>query len=190
LSDGTPGAGTPSVVPISELADHLGSIVTIGGTVTSVSGAVATVEDASGTADVRLSDEAASLEAQLSVGDLVNVTGTVGRTPSGGIEVVVADPAGVVRLPASGETSAPQPTDPSPSAAAAVAVTTDDQEPTSDNRGPLIAVAVLLGLVGAALAAFAAVGPGRRARLLLWCTSTLAAARSRAARLRAQPDRG
>lgn len=185
-----PGAGTSSAVSIADLADHIGETVTIGGAVTAISGVIAAVDDGTGAVAVRLADAAAAFADELVVGDLVNVSGVVGRTAAGAIEIAVTDGSGIVRLPASSETSAPQTGVGARSSDPGATVSEDDQTPTSDSRGPLTLVALLLCLVGVGLVAFAAAGAQRRARLVEAWIAAVAAARSKAARLRAQPDRG
>jgi hypothetical protein len=86
-------AGNGQTVSAGDLAGHEGAMVTVGGSVTSISGELLTIDDGSGTALVRLAGSAAALAATVGRGDIVNATGTVERDGAGTIQIVVTDPA-------------------------------------------------------------------------------------------------
>jgi len=164
------------------LSEHVGETVRVGGRIVSVSGTVVTVEDGTGQAAVRLNGSAASLAGQLRTGDLVNITGTVARTASGGLEIGVTDAAGLARIPAPASLAAASDALAASSAAAAgPPLGGDDTTPvaSSGSSAPLLAVALLLGVLGAALIGVVAAGPKRRARLTRVVQQSVAGARAR-----------
>jgi hypothetical protein len=139
--------------------------VTVGGVITAVAGVRLTIEDQSATAVVRLVGDAAPLAGLFGPTDLVNVTGTVERAPSGGIEIVVDDPAGIKRV---SQPPALAPT--RPTSTAAHALTYENQPPTETaSQAPiaafaLLAAAALLALIGV-FAAYPRLREPIRARL-------------------------
>jgi len=188
-----PSTGGAGFAVISSLSEHVGETVRIGGRIVSVSGTVVTVEDGTGQAAVRLSGGAASLVGQLRAGDLVNITGNVARTASGGLEIGVTDAAGLARIPAPASLAAASDAlAASTAAAGALPLGGDDTTPvaSSGSSAPLLAVALLLGVLGAALIGVVAAGPKRRARLMTGVQQSVAGARARLGRTRPVTDRG
>jgi hypothetical protein len=156
------GAATFSV--ISALGEHIGEIVRIGGHVVGIADQLVTIDDATGQVAVRLVADAAALADQLHVGDLINVSGTVTQSADGALEIEVADASSLARIPAPASLAAAE-----SSAAASLDPAGVESDPTrrpGAGPSPLLAIAALLGLAGASLAAFAAAGPERRARLV------------------------
>ena len=176
---------------ISSLAEHIGGTVRIGGRVTAIANDVVTVDDGTGEAYVRLTGEAASLVDQLHPGMLVNVTGLVGRTAAGSIEVVVDSASDVSLIPAPATLAAVSALQSNSNGGGTAIV--DDSTPPASGSGtpaPLIAVALLLALTGAVLIGFAAAGHERRARLLARVSQIVASTRARLTRARVTAGRG
>jgi hypothetical protein len=106
---GSPG---PSVVPaapfgavdatIAALPGLVGERVRVAGTVSSVDGPLATIDDGTGQVIVRAPGPLDSGDAPIVSGDVINVVGYVSERDVGGLEVVVSDRADVVRAPALG----------------------------------------------------------------------------------------
>jgi hypothetical protein len=152
---------------IAALAEHEGELVRVGGRVVGLDEeGVVTIEDGTGRAAVRLTAGAAAISDQLQSGDLINVTGTVVRTAAGTLEITVDDPANIARVPTPASLAAA--TDALAMASQAAAALGTDESSTSaatGANGVVLGIAVLLGLIGAALAALAAAGPKRRSKL-------------------------
>ena len=154
------------MVASSDVAAHVGERVLVAGKVASIAVSVLTVTDGTASVPVRLTGAATRLLDSIAVGDLVNATGVVTRTPTGGVEVVVDDPTGLLR--------ASTVASPVGSSIDAVALSTHASGTGSvaagglagESRLPLVAAVILL-LTGAVFAAgFVAAGPKRRARLV------------------------
>jgi uncharacterized protein YdeI (BOF family) len=162
---------------ISALGDHVGGAVRVGGRVVSLGSDSFTIEDGTGEAAVRVGGDSAALLAELRPADLVNVTGVVARTAAGGIEVTVADPNHVSRVPAPASLAA------ATDALVAASQAAGDFSPIDDHGTatpgtpalpmPLLAVALAVALIGAALVAVAVAGPQRRASLVARLTALM-----------------
>jgi uncharacterized protein YdeI (BOF family) len=166
--DGGSGSSSHATVTvIAALAEHEGELVRVGGRVVGLDEeGVVTIEDGTGRAAVRLTAGAAAISDQLQSGDLINVTGTVVRTAAGTLEITVDDPANIARVPTPASLAAA--TDALAMASQAAAALGTDESSTSaatGANGVVLGIAVLLGLIGAALAALAAAGPKRRSKL-------------------------
>lgn len=85
-------------VALGDLAAHETELVSVGGRVLAVAGPRLTIDDGTGSVVVKLTGEAAGLSVLFTPGDLLNATGRVERTASGGLEVVVDDPDSITRL--------------------------------------------------------------------------------------------
>lgn len=99
------GAGASDAVPdvdLAALADHLGSLVRVGGLVVARANDGFALDDGTAVGTVRLVGAAASFRDLLKVGDALGLVGRVERTDSG-YRLAVEDPAGLVRLGDLGE---------------------------------------------------------------------------------------
>jgi hypothetical protein len=160
--------GPAAYVRLEDLEQHVGSMVRVGATVVRVSGVTLTIDDGTGIAAVRLARDAATLGEQLRPNDLVNVVGSVVRTATGSLEVLVEDAAGLIRQAAPGGSPATS------SASSQVASASGNPGPITSNataagaadRAPAIVAALLLGLAAAVIGAVTVAGPARRQRLL------------------------
>jgi hypothetical protein len=131
-------------VPLADLAAHEGTAIRVGGAVTSVSGTLIVLADSTGSATLELVGRAAPLAATISIGDLVNATGTVVESESG-LRVQVDDPAGLARIPAPGEETPSQASSP---------ITANDYRPPDDHlasanppqTAPVVAFLVIFGM--------------------------------------------
>ncbi len=196
---GNPAPGQPSGLPvtgaiyavISSLAERVGITVRIGGRVATVGDGTITVDDGTGEAAVRLTGDATTVVDQLRPGTLVNVTGVVGRTAAGGIEVTVDDPADVSVIPAPATLAAAIAASPASSDGSGETVV-GNALPTGNDGGPspLIGVALLLAVTGAGLVGFAAAGRERRARLVAQLNRAIASGKERLVHIRATAGRG
>ena len=185
-------ADGPAVIAISAMTEHVGERIRIGGTVRGITTDVVTVDDGTGQAAVRLAGESATLADQLQPGDLVNVSGTVGRTAAGGIELVVTTSADVVSMALPASNSATTSADASSFGEAGVVGDSSSEpvQPDGDSRAPVIAIVLLLGLVSTTLFAFALAGRDRRARARAAANKLIEQVRQRLARARTALNNG
>jgi hypothetical protein len=94
---GTRSPGGPLDLDLADLADHLGALVRVGGSVESIDDAGFVLDDGTGLVQVLLLDEAASYLSVLAPGDVLNAIGVVGGTAADP-DLRVSDPAGIVRV--------------------------------------------------------------------------------------------
>jgi hypothetical protein len=151
--------GAALAVALSELAGHMGERVRVGGRIERVLGERLMISDGTATASIVIGPAARPLLSSLRAGMLVNVIGTVIRHESGGLAVLVEDPADLVvgavsavAAPSARPSSSPDLTEaPSP------ATEGEGGAPTGSDALPLIVglLAVLGAVTGSATAFFA-----------------------------------
>lgn len=171
---GTTGSNAPGAMyaTISSLAEHVGEVVRIGGRVVSMTDGVVAVDDGTAQVGVRLTGSATALTERLAISALINVTGSVGRTATGELEIVVDDPHNLAVIPTPASLAAA-------TAATAMAAGTT-REPGFDAASapaetataghgfpvPLLVLSAILFAIAAGLIGLVAAGPQRRARLV------------------------
>ena len=158
---GSASPGSGAVQSLDDLEGHEDEVVTVGGVVTAIEGTAVLIDDGSAAVRLRLTGDAAALATTFALGDLINATGRVATDAAGELEVIVDDPAAVVRLAqqyATGVASA------STGAMLPPAVATSSK--TGTQPGPAPAALTALALFGASIALIVGVlaaDPRRRA---------------------------
>jgi len=165
-SAGTDVGDIPDVT-IEALPSLVGQRVRVAGTVWSVDGPLATIDDGTGQVVVRAPGPLDLGDAPIGAGDVINAVGYVSERDVGGLEIVVTDPADLVRAPAlgaeAGATGDP-PGTPTPTSDAAYANETSPTTTGATGGAPLLA-GLLVGLtVAGALGSGGAVAVLRRRR--------------------------
>jgi hypothetical protein len=158
---GSAAGGGPLDLDLAELASHRGAVVRVGGSVQSIDDTGFAIDDGTALGRVVLLDEAASYLALLAPGDILNATGVVAGTPANP-EVLVSDPAGIVRVDDIGSSTGEESIADSPAAEQA-----DQSSTRADGVGGLLGPNGPLG-VGTVLAlslASAAITIVRRRRV-------------------------
>jgi hypothetical protein len=98
VGSGSPvGTAGPLDLDLAELAEHLGAVVRVGGSIQTIDDTGFTLGDGTGLGRIVLLDEAASYLSLLAPGDVLNAVGVVVGTAAGP-EVRVSDPAGITRV--------------------------------------------------------------------------------------------
>ncbi len=101
-AQGSPAPDSPPDVDLATLGDHLGTLVRVGGLILEATSEGFLMDDGTASSLVTLQGEAAAFIGLLHRGDAVGLVGRAELTPDG-VRLVVADPAGLVRLGALGE---------------------------------------------------------------------------------------
>jgi hypothetical protein len=165
---GGPG-GTPDgtlVVRLADLPRYVGRRVRVGATVADADTSVLTLRDGAATGRVRLLDPLPADEAPLAAGETVNVTGTVTRLPSSGLELVAsaADLTRAARLGA--PTPAPRLPTPSvlPAEPGPAGPDTAAAAPAAGGLPPTLVAALVLIGIASCVATAAALAWWRRRR--------------------------
>ncbi len=91
------GTAGPIDLDLADLADHLGAIVRVGGSVQAIDETGFTLDDGTGIGRIVLLDEAAAYLSMMAPGDVLNAVGVVAGTAAAP-EIRVSDPAGIIRV--------------------------------------------------------------------------------------------
>jgi hypothetical protein len=91
------GTAGPIDLDLADLADHLGAIVRVGGSVQAIDETGFTLDDGTGIGRILLLDEAAAYLSMMAPGDVLNAVGVVGGTAAAPV-IRVSDPAGIIRV--------------------------------------------------------------------------------------------
>lgn len=166
-SVGPSGAGPRGDVALGEIAAHEGGLVAIGGKVVAIDGPSFTIEDGTSTAFVRLVGPAASLTAQIAVGDLVNARGRVVRTATAGLHIVVDDPLDIALLGATSIASALASNGVSTGTSRKDLLVSRDAVGATSRPSPVLVLAAIGLAAAATLALVVAIHPLGRRRLRL-----------------------